>query len=196
MIAFVKGVIAYKSPEKVIIETHGVGYELYITTRTYAALEKLEQAKVLTYLHVKEDGHTLYGFADGAEKHLFILLIGVSGVGPSTAQQLLSSLGTEEIRQAIVGENESLLKGAKGIGSKTAKRIILDLKDKLLKESGADFQTAPSANNTIREEALMGLESLGIHKARARKAIQQVLQEQPGLTESGDLIKAALKLLS
>ncbi len=197
MIAYIKGEITVKHPSYVVVEAAGVGYHISITASTYARLEKMESAKVLTWLHVKEDSHTLYGFADEAERLMFTHLISVSGVGPSTAQQILSSAPTDSLRDAIIAENEHMLKGVKGIGAKTAKRIILDLKDRLLKEGGQSIApTAVQTGNTLYQEALMGLESLGIPRPRAQRALGQAAKENPDTASPGDLIKAALKLLS
>jgi Holliday junction DNA helicase RuvA len=197
MIAYIKGEITVKHPSYVVVEAAGVGYHISITASTYARLEKMESAKVLTWLQVKEDSHTLYGFADEAERLMFTHLISVSGVGPSTAQQILSSAPTDSLRDAIIAENEHMLKGVKGIGAKTAKRIILDLKDRLLKEGGQSIApTAVQTGNTLYQEALMGLESLGIPRPKAQRALGQAAKENPDTASPGDLIKAALKLLS
>ncbi len=197
MIARIKGEITVKHPSYVVVEAAGVGYHISITASTYARLEKMESAKVLTWLHVKEDSHTLSGFADEAERLMFTHLISVSGVGPSTAQQILSSAPTDSLRDAIIAENEHMLKGVKGIGAKTAKRIILDLKDRLLKEGGQSIApTAVQTGNTLYQEALMGLESLGIPRPKAQRALGQAAKENPDTASPGDLIKAALKLLS
>ncbi len=197
MIAYIKGEITVKHPSYVVVEAAGVGYHISITASTYARLEKMESAKVLSWLHVKEDSHTLYGFADEAERLMFTHLISVSGVGPSTAQQILSSAPTDSLRDAIIAENEHMLKGVKGIGAKTAKRIILDLKDRLLKEGGQSIApTAVQTGNTLYQEALMGLESLGIPRPKAQRALGQAAKENPDTASPGDLIKAALKLLS
>ncbi len=197
MIAYIKGEITVKHPNYVVVEAAGVGYHISITSSAYARLEKMESAKVLTWLHVKEDAHTLYGFADEAERLMFTHLISVSGVGPSTAQQILSSAPTDSLRDAIIAENEHMLKGVKGIGAKTAKRIILDLKDRLLKEGGQSIiPTTVQTGNTLHQEALMGLESLGIPRPKAQRALSQAAKENPDAASPGDLIKAALKLLS
>ena len=196
MIAYIKGEITVKNPTYVVVEAGGVGYHISITSATYARLEQLSQAKVLTWLHVKEDAHTLYGFADEAERHLFVQLISVSGVGPTTAQQILSSSTADALRDAIIGEQEQVLKGVKGIGAKTAKRIILDLKDRLIREGGQSSGKVTSAGNSLHTEALMGLESLGIPKQRAQKVLEQVERDTTPSQSAGDLIKAALKLLS
>ena len=136
MIDFIKGEIAFKSPAYLIVETSGgVGYRINISLNTYAKIESLEKVKLLTYLQIREDAHVLFGFAEESERTLFTFLISVSGVGPSTAQVLLSGMSADEVRAAILSENEVAFSKVKGIGPKTAKRIILDLKDKIKKES-------------------------------------------------------------
>ena len=136
MITYLKGDITLKNPTYLEVEVSGVGYQVHISLHTYAQIEKLERIKILTHLNIKEDSHTLYGFADEAERSMFRHLISVSGIGPTTAQIMLSSLNPDELRAAIIGEQESAFRQVKGVGPKTAKRLILDLKDKLVKESG------------------------------------------------------------
>jgi len=196
MITYIKGAIAFKSPTYVVVEAGGIGYQIHVSLNTYSRVEKLENVKLLTYFHVKEDSQTLYGFADDEERNLFVHLISVSGVGPSTAQVVLSTLMPDELRAAIISENEASLRKVKGIGNKTAKQIILDLKNKLMK-SGGDL-TIPSAlaNNTMREEALSALLSLQVNKISAQKALNKILQENPGISSVEDLIRLALKQLS
>ena len=189
MIIYLKGEITYKSPTYIIVETGGIGYQVNISLHTYSQIEKLEKLKILTYLHIKEDSHTLYGFAEEAERSLFIQLISVSGIGPNTARLLLSSLSPEDARAAIIGEDVS-------IGPKTAKRIILDLKDKLIKESGDKLLTFAAVDNTFRDEALSALVSLGFSRIQVQKTLNRVLKEQPGINNVEDLIKLALKQLS
>ena len=133
MITYIKGDIAFKSPTYIIMEANGIGYRVNISLNTYSALEKVNKGKILTYLLVREDAQTLYGFATDAERGLFMHLISVSGVGANTAQVMLSSMTPDEIRAAIIGEQLAILTKIKGIGTKTAKRIILDIKDKLAK---------------------------------------------------------------
>ncbi len=196
MITFVKGAIVHKTPTYVVLETHGIGYLIHISLNTYARIEKLEQAKLLTHFHVKEDSHTLYGFADDEERQLFTHLISVSGIGPSSAQVMLSTMPPDELRAAIIGENEAALRKVKGVGAKTAKQIILDLKGKLLK-SGGEMPAFPTpADNTIREEALSALLSLQVNKIQAQKALNKVLQEQPLVKTVEELIRLSLKQLS
>ena len=196
MISYIKGAITYKSPAYIIVETGGVGYHINISLNTYAQIEKLEKVQILTHLQVKEDSHTLYGFAEEAERSMFVLLISVSGIGPNTARVVLSSLKVEEVRMAIVSENVALFNKVKGIGPKTAKRIILDLKDKVIKESGdAPIAIAP-ANNRMREEALSALVALQFPKIKVQKVLNKILQQQPNLSSVEELIKTALKNLS
>ena len=199
MITYVKGQITFKAPTHIVVEAGGIGYFINISLHTYARIEQLEQVKILTYYHVKEDSQQLYGFADDDERSLFVRLISVSGVGPSTAQVMLSTLPPEELRAAIIAENEASLCKVKGIGRKTAKQIILDLKNVLLKEGGSAgmeaHSTSPAGNN-MRQEALAALLSLQVNKIQAQKALNKVLQDNPGLSRVEDLIRLALQQLS
>lgn len=199
MIAYLKGEITFKSPTYIIVEAGGIGYHVNISLFTYSRVEKLERVKLYTHLHIKEDSHTLYGFAEQVERHLFIQLISVSGIGPSTARLILSTLNPEELRDAIIGENEVLLKGVKGIGAKTAKRIILDLKDKLLKDSGGSLPgmvAVSSKDNTLRQEALSALVNLGFNKIAVQRVLNKVLKEKPEVRNVESLIKLALRQLA
>ena len=198
MIAYIKGEITFKTPTYVLVEANGIGYHINISLQTYSQIEKLERVKLLTHFYVKEDQQTLYGFADNVEKQLFIHLISVSGVGPSTARLMLSGMSTDELRSAIIGENDAAFKKVKGIGPKTAKRLILDLKDKLIKDSGEDGITSPTAtpaSNTLRQEALSALVALGYVKIQAQKALNKILQSQPQIESVEKLIKLALSEL-
>ena len=196
MITYVKGTIAFKAHTYLVVEAGGIGYHIHISLNTYAKVEKLEHVKILTYFHVKEDSQTLYGFADDEERNLFVRLISVSGVGPSTAQVILSTMMPDELRMAIIAENEAALRKVKGIGSKTAKQIILDLKNKLMKSGGDMTIPVSPSNNTMRQEALSALLSLQVNKIQAQKALNKVLQENPGIGSVEDLIRLALKQLS
>lgn len=195
MITYIKGAITFKSPTYIIVETAGVGYHINVSLNTYAQIEKLESVKILTYLHIKEDSHTLYGFAQDAERSLFTQLISVSGIGPNTAQILLSSMNPEEVRAAIIGEDVAAFRKVKGVGPKTAKRIILDLKDKVMKESGDLPLSITPRDNTIRDEALSALVALGFARIQVQKALNKILKEQP-ISNVEELIKLALKQLS
>ena len=196
MITYVKGNITHKSPTYIIVEAGGLGYHVNISLNTYTQVEKLESVKILTHLHIKEDSHTLYGFADAAERNLFVHLISVSGIGPSTAQLMLSSMTPDEMRAAIISEDVNTLKRIKGIGPKTAKRAILDLKDKMLKDSGEELALARPQDNTIRDEALSALVALQFNRIQAQKALNKALKENSGIASVEALIKLALKELS
>jgi Holliday junction DNA helicase RuvA len=197
MISYIKGEITYKSPTYLLVETGGIGYHINISLTTYSKIQSLEKVKLLTYFLVKEDSQTLYGFESGTERQLFTRLISVSGVGSSTAMIMLSAMSPEELRAAIIGENILALKKIKGIGDRTAKRIILDLKDKLMKESGDEpLLLIQPASNTAREEALKALVTLGFMKIKVQKALNKILKMDPTITKVEVLIKRALKLLS
>ena len=196
MISYIKGAISFKNPTFIIVETGGIGYKINISLNTYSKIEKSETIKILTHLQVKEDSHTLYGFADGAERKLFRHLISVSGIGPSTAQTMLSSMNPEEARAAIIGENVAAFKTVKGIGPKTAKRLILDLKDKLLKDGGDTALVAAGVDNTLRNEALSALVSLGFNKIQSQKVLSKILKEQPQVKTVEELIRLSLRQFS
>ncbi len=196
MISYIKGAIAVKSPTYVIVETGGIGYHINISLTTYAKIEKLEQVKLLTHFIVKEDSQTLYGFESGVERSLFVQLISVSGVGPNTAMVMLSTLSSDELKSAIIGENIVALKKIKGIGDRTAKRIILDLKDKIVKSSGDEPLTLLPANNTVREEALQALVTLGFNKIKIQKVLNKLQKQSPEINTVEKLIKKALRFLS
>lgn len=196
MITYIKGAITFKTPTYVIVEAGGIGYHVNISLHTYAKIEKLEQVKILTCFIVKEDSQTLYGFAEDEERSLFVHLISVSGVGPATAQVMLSTMTPDELRAAVIGENEAALRKIKGIGQKTAKQIILDLKNKLIKTSGDLPTTLVLTDNTMRQEALSALLQLQVNKIQAQKALNKALQEQPGIRSVEELVRLALKLLS
>ena len=196
MITYLKGAITFKNPTFIVVEAGGIGYRVNISLNTYAAIEKLETVKILTHLHIKEDSHTLYGFAEDIERSLFRMLISVSGIGPNTAQILLSSMNADELRAAIIGEDVAAFKRVKGIGPKTAKRIILDLKDKVLKDSGEIQISISPQDNTIRTEALSALVALGFSRIQVQKALNKIGKENPSVDNVETLIKMALKQLS
>lgn len=196
MIAYIKGTISYKSPTYIIVETAGIGYHIHISLNTYAHVEKLEKVQILTHLHIKEDSHTLFGFAEETERSLFRLLLSVSGIGPNTARILLSGMTPAEARAAILGENVPAFQKVKGVGPKTAKRIILDLKDKIMKDSGDIGISLAPQNNTLRDEALSALVALGFAKIHVQKVLNKTLNEHTGITSVEELIKLALKQLS
>ncbi len=196
MISYVTGAITFKSPTYVVVEAGGIGYQINISLNTYSQIEKLESVKILTHLHVKEDSHTLYGFVDEAERSLFILLLSVSGIGPNTARILLSSMTAQEARAAIISEDVLAFNKVKGIGPKTAKRIILDLKDKILKDSGDSPIALSVQDNTIRDEALSALVALGFARVQVQKVLNRILSGQSKVVSVEELIKLSLKQLS
>ncbi len=193
MYEFIRGTIVEINPAKIILEVGGVGYIANISLNTYSKLNGKKDVKLLLHQVVREDAHILYGFAEKSERELFRNLISVNGVGASTAIMMLSSLNPDELISAVATENVAVLKAVKGIGAKTAQRIIIDLKDKLgkLPESG---QILLSPDNTIRIEALSALVMLGFVKKDAEKTVSKILQENPGTTVEG-VIKQALKRL-
>lgn len=193
VIAYLNGKLTLKTATYVYIETSGVGYHVNISLNTYSKLEDLKEVKVLTYVHSNDDGQTLYGFMDNEERSLFVLLISVSGVGPNTARVILSYMTTDEVKSAIVHENVGALNKVKGIGPKTAKRIILDLKDKVLKVSGDQPILPGSDNDNLREEALSALMALGFPKNTVEKQLQSVFAAAPNVVSVEDAIKLVLK---
>lgn len=196
MIDYLSGKLVFKDPTYVIIDVGGIGYHVKISLQTYTEIKDEEQIKLLTFLHIKEDAHTLFGFKQEDEKRLFLLLLSINGVGPSTGLMILSSLNSVEIEQAILSGDVATIQHVKGIGTKTAQRIILELKDKVGK-AGSDAITTPlgflKSSNKIREEALQALITLGFPKAAAEKNIATVLKKTTGEISLEDLIKASLK---
>ncbi len=195
MIGYIKGPITFKSPTFLYVEAGNVGYHLNITLNTYSKIEKLESVKLFSYLHVKEDSLTLFGFFDVEERELFVQLLSVSGVGPNTARIILSSMNPADAKQAILAEDEATFKQVKGIGAKTAKQIILDLKSKVAK--GADVGVIqPVKDNTLRTEALSALLALGFNKNQILKAISDAYRANPKIDKVELLIKDSLRQLS
>ncbi len=195
MINYLNGKLVVKDPTYVVVDINGIGYEAKISLSTYAAVKNLDEVKLFTHLNIKEDAHTLYGFFEPSEKKRFLDLISISGVGPSTALMILSSLSPEELQHAIVSENVPVIQRVKGIGSKTAQRIVLELKDKMKKEGLLDKLADISVkyDNTLRSEALSALTTLGIAKPAAEKSVDLVLKEHGQEIKLEDLIKLALK---
>ena len=194
MIAFLRGAFVYKSPALVHLEAGGVGYELQISLNTYSRIEALDKGVLLTYLHIREDAHILYGFFEKAEKDLFIQLISVSGVGASTARMMLSAMRPEEISRAILQGNTRQLESIKGIGKKSAERIILELRDKVGKGT-TESNISPLINNSLEQDALNALVTLGIARPAAENAIKKAISEVSGTDKVEDIIKKALKIL-
>lgn len=196
MIAYLQGKLAFKDPTYVIIDVNGLGYLVKISLQTYSKIKSEESIRLLTHLHIKEDAHTLFGFKEEEERSMFLLLLSINGVGPNTALMVLSSLSTEEIELAILGGDVGTIQRVKGIGAKTAQRIILELKDKIGKSNSGDAQLNTgflNSNNKIRQEALQALITLGFPKAAAEKNLAQVLKKTDGEISLEDLIKASLK---
>lgn len=195
MIAFLNGKFVEKEPNHIIVEVSGVGYEVRISLHTYGQIKNKENGIVYTHLQVKEDAHILFGFAELQEKQRFLDLISISGVGPGTALMVLSSLTPSEIHEAIVKEDVRMLQAVKGVGAKTAQRIILELKDKLKKEDLFEKSSAasPSKSNSLRNEALSALLVLGFPKPQTEKNIDLLLKEKGGDITLEELIRLALK---
>jgi holliday junction DNA helicase RuvA len=193
MIEYIKGAITQITPTFLTIESGGIGYFINISINTFSNLEGKSDYRILIHEVIREDTHQLFGFADTAEREIFRLLISVSGVGANTARMMLSSLSPGEIEKAILGSDVNILKSVKGIGLKTAQRIIVDLKDKLGKQSGSgEIFTLP--DNTNREEALSALVMLGFAKGAVSKVLDKIVREEKNLTVE-DMIKRALKNL-
>ena len=193
MITQIRGRLVEKSPTFVVVDCSGVGYFLNISLQTFSALSEDENVKLYTHLSIREDAHTLYGFFTKLEREVFKLLISVSGVGPSIARTMLSSMSTEEIQKAIASDNVALIQSVKGIGAKTAQRVIVDLKDKILKTFDLE-EVFQSTDNTNKEEALSALEVLGFPRKLSEKVIIRLLKDAPEESVES-LIKKALKNL-
>lgn len=193
MITQIRGRLVEKNPTYVVVDCTGVGYLLHVSLQTFSSLPTDENIRLFTHLSIREDAHTLYGFITKTEREVFKLLISVSGVGPSIARTMLSSMNSEEVQNAIATENVALIQSVKGIGAKTAQRVIVDLKDKILKTFDID-EVSLSSNNTNKEEALSALEVLGFNRRQSEKVITAILKDTPNETVEL-LIKKALKNL-
>ena len=196
MIDYIKGEIAELTPAYVVLETAGIGYLVHITLPTFSFLGEQTSAKLFIFESIREDAHVLYGFRLQSERHLFLLLISVSGIGANTARMIMSSYTAEEIQEMIASGNVSALNAIKGIGNKTAQRIIVDLKDKIVKGiGGSEFANmVPNALSQEKEEAVSALVMLGFAAAASQKTVDKILKEQPTLKVE-QLIKLALKML-
>ena len=193
MIAFVRGNFVAKSPAQVIVDVNGVGYELQISLNTYTAIANSSSGQLATYLHITENGQTLFGFHDTREKDLFLQLISVSGVGASTARMMLSGMKPDEIVKAIVQGNVKQLESIKGIGKKTAERLIVELKDRLSRISTINLDAFVVQNNTIEVDALNALTSLGIGRPLAEAALKKALKNAPSDASLEEIIRISLK---
>jgi Holliday junction DNA helicase RuvA len=194
MIAYLRGKLVQKEPTHVIVDVGGIGYEATISLNTFSEIKDREEIRLSTYLHVREDAQLLFGFSTEAEKAMFLNLISINGVGPNTAMVMLSSLPPNELRAAILREDAATLQAVKGIGAKTAQRIILELRDKLRKggsDTGSSFPGSPG--NTMRQEALTALVTLGVSRAAAEQNVDAVLRKTGNTLSLEDLVKQALK---
>ena len=193
MIAFVKGKFAYKTPARVVVDVNGVGYDLQISLNTYSAIANIDEGLLHTYIHLYENGQTMYGFSTVAEKEMFLQLISVSGVGAATARMMLSGMRPDEITKAIVQGNTKQLESIKGIGKKSAERLIVELRDKL----GKQVMENPLASlnvSSLDADAINALIALGINKPMAESSVKKVLLSNPDIALE-DMIKQALKNL-
>ena len=193
MITHIQGRLAEKNPTDVVIDCNGIGYLINISLNTYSQIPDQENLKLYTHLQVREDAHTLYGFTSLMEREIFRLLISVSGIGASTARTMLSSLTPDQVKEAIASEDVAMIQSVKGIGSKTAQRVIIDLKDKILKVYQID-ETTLSSNNTNKDEALSALEVLGFTKKQSERVVDKIISNQPDAVVEV-IIKEALKNL-
>jgi len=196
MIDYIKGEIAELTPAFVVIDTGGVGYCIHISLPTYSVLNTNSKAKLYVYEAIREDAHLLYGFLNQNERQLFLLLISVSGIGANTARMIMSSYSAQEIQDMIATSNVTALNAIKGIGTKTARRIIIDLKDKILKIAGLDSgnNVITSVNNQVRDEAVSALVMLGFVASTSQKTVEQIQKSEPNLRVE-QLIKSALKMM-
>ena len=192
MISFIRGKKIHIDPAKIIIEVNGIGYDINISLRTYSKLKDESEVFVYTHLNVKEDSHTLYGFNSESERNTFLSLLSINGVGPSTAIMILSSLSANELKKAIISSDTNKIKSVKGIGLKTAERIILELKDKVTFDDIDQDKFYDRIDNTIKDEALSALSSLGISKNIVEKHINDILDRNNDISLE-DLIKEVLK---
>tara|TARA_B100001758_G_C18306872_1_gene555538 strand:- start:38 stop:622 length:585 start_codon:yes stop_codon:yes gene_type:complete len=191
MITHIQGKLIEKTPTYVVIDVNGVGYKIKISLQTFSEIEG-ESCKLFTHLSVKEDSHTLFGFFKESERYLFRNLISVSGVGPSTAQVILSTYSTDEILSYITTADVAAVQSVKGIGAKTAQRIIIDLKDKLGKDLPTSDLLFNQMDNTIKQEALSALIALGFASKGAKSKIEKVLKSKPEIASVEELVKTAL----
>lgn len=198
MIGYLKGRITLKTPAFIYVECSGVGYHVNISLSTYTKISELNEVQIFTYMQVREDDISLYGFFEEDERFLFTQLISVSGIGANTARVILSYMTAEEVKNAIIHENEAALVSVKGIGAKTVKKIIIELKDKIIKKSGIDKSLITKSNfsSSIKEEALAALIALGFPKVSVEKQINAVINNNPKIENVEELIKSVLKQMN
>ncbi len=197
MFDYIQGKVVTRQPTHVVIETGGVGYLLHITLNSYDQIEEGKDQKVFTWLQVQEDAQRLWGFKEPAEREVFLHLISVSGIGPNTARLILSGMSPDECRQAILTDNELAFRQVKGVGPKTAKRVMMELKDKMLKTTGdtTTLKTGSQKSQSV-EEALAALITLGFVKSQAEKVLQQIIHEEGRDLPTESLVRMALRKLS
>ena len=195
MYAYLNGELTFKSPAMVYLDVNGVGYEVNISLHTWSAIQQLKEVKLYTWFQVKEDAHQLYGFFDIAEKEMFQMLTSVSGVGAATARMMLSYIRPDEVSSAISGGNVKLLESVKGIGKKTAERLVLELRDKINKGFSVLREVNHTIYNSLEQDALNALTALGINRGQAEQSVKKVRAADPGISQLEDLIKKALKAI-
>ncbi len=196
MYAYLQGKFTYKSPAQIYLDVNGIGFEVNISLHTYSAIQNMAEGRLFIHMQVKEDGHSLFGFFDKEEKDIFLLLISVSGVGASTARMMLSSTRPDEITKAIQQSDVKILERVKGIGKKTAERLVLELKDKVGKQTAGSLGgVSVPLSNTIEQDALIALTALGINRNQAEQSIQKIMRTEPEISKLEELIKKALKAI-
>jgi Holliday junction DNA helicase RuvA len=193
MIAYLKGKFNYKTPASVVVEVNGVGYDLQISLNTYSRIQDLSEGQLYTILIIREDAHILYGFFDLVEKEMFLCMISVSGIGASTARVMLSYMKPDELARAIISADIRTLEGVKGIGKKTAERMVLELRDKLAKHP-MESNISPLKNNSLHQDALNALTALGINRQAASQALEKIISTESNLSVE-ELIKKTLRTL-
>lgn len=194
MIDYISGKIAELSPTRVVIDNHGIGYDIEISLQTYQALDGKAEGKVYIYHHLREDIEQYYGFATKDERELFMLIIGVSGIGVGSARMILSSMSSDEVREAILSEDVNKIKSVKGIGLKSAQRMVLELKDKVVKGEGTVSEVLFKTSSAEVDEAVSALSMLGFSKPNINKAVQAIIKSNPSASVEV-IIKSALKML-
>ncbi len=193
MYEYIKGTLEELSPAEAVVECHGIGFRLQISLNTYNRLQGQKEVRIYVYHHIREDEETLYGFCDKEERRIFTLLIGVSGIGPNTARMVLSSLTADEVSTAVISGDVNRIKGVKGIGLKTAQKVIIELKDKISK-GGAELDLSGGTAGANTSEACSALVMLGFTKNAVEKTVASIVKKEPGLSLE-DIIKKALKML-
>lgn len=193
MYEYIKGTLEELSPAEAVVECHGIGFRLQISLNTYDRLQGQKDVRIYVYHHIREDEETLYGFCDKEERRIFTLLIGVSGIGPNTARMVLSSLTADEVSTAVISGDVNRIKGVKGIGLKTAQKVIIELKDKISK-GGAELDLSGGTAGANTSEACSALVMLGFTKNAVEKTVASIVKKEPGLSLE-DIIKKALKML-